>query len=37
MWQFLVFVPAMLAGMAIHDGAGRALDRRAPAPRSGRA
>ncbi|MGE0651776.1 MAG: DUF6691 family protein [Alphaproteobacteria bacterium] len=30
MWQFLVFVPAMLAGMALHDGAGHIFDRRAP-------
>lgn len=34
MWQFLVFVPAMLAGMALHDGASRILGGRAPA-RSG--
>jgi hypothetical protein len=34
LWPFFVFVPAMLAGMALHDGAGRLLDRRAPAPRS---
>jgi hypothetical protein len=35
LWQFVVFVPAMLAGMVLHDGTGRILDRRAPAQSDG--